>query len=313
MNPLAQRLAERAGHPELIELLSEHLAGTELNTLLLEVFQRRAQNLSPGALMHHYRTNRFVRPSSADAIGMRRFSLEWMQSAHEAGFGMIELSPVCPLGTCSVVATAHQNKVVSALRGTEVVADATNVLALESVLRRSEQQYPAAAMHCGAVHRHVRSQEIPKVKGFSAHFAVLALSTAGRDTGDFNFEKAAVLHHFRFFNQEFKRLGLGPVSFHLIPAGTSGIRDRLNQTMIEFLRREMPDSRIERAPEQARQSYYHALQYKIRITMPGGAEIEIADGGFTNWTQILSGNQKERFLISGMGLELLYKLLNGQM
>jgi len=43
----------------------------------------------------------------------------------------------------------------------------------------------------------------------------------------------------------------------------------------------------------------------------GSEELEIADGGFTDWTQRLSGNQKERLLISGMGLELLYKMLSG--
>jgi len=40
-------------------------------------------------------------------------------------------------------------------------------------------------------------------------------------------------------------------------------------------------------------------------------EIEIADGGFVDWTQQLLGNKKERLLISGFGLDLLYKLQNG--
>lgn len=35
-----------------------------------------------------------------------------------------------------------------------------------------------------------------------------------------------------------------------------------------------------------------------------------ADGGYTDWTQRLSGNRKERFLISGLGLELLFKIIS---
>jgi hypothetical protein len=36
---------------------------------------------------------------------------------------------VTPLGTCHVVAPVSQNRVVSTVRGTEVVSDSTNVLA----------------------------------------------------------------------------------------------------------------------------------------------------------------------------------------
>jgi hypothetical protein len=38
--------------------------------------------------------------------------------------------PVAPLGACAIMGHASQNKVLSALRGTEVVADPTNVMAL---------------------------------------------------------------------------------------------------------------------------------------------------------------------------------------
>lgn len=40
-----------------------------------------------------------------------------------------------------------------------------------------------------------------------------------------------------------------------------------------------------------------------------GEEIEIADGGFTDWTQQLLEEKKERLLVSGMGFSLLYQLL----
>ena len=40
------------------------------------------------------------------------------------------------------------------------------------------------------------------------------------------------------------------------------------------------------------------------------SEIEIADGGFVDWTQQLLGNRKERLLISGFGMGLIYKLRN---
>ena len=42
--------------------------------------------------------------------------------------------------------------------------------------------------------------------------------------------------------------------------------------------------------------------------MPGGDAIQLADGGFTDWTQQLVGSKKERLLISGMGCERVVAL-----
>ena len=39
-----------------------------------------------------------------------------------------------------------------------------------------------------------------------------------------------------------------------------------------------------------------------------GTEHELADGGFTNWTQKLLSDKKERLLISGMGTERIHAL-----
>ena len=55
-------------------------------------------------------------------------------------FEAVELSPLAPLGVCSVVGLASQNKIVSALRGTEVVSDPTNVLALECARRLRDRR-----------------------------------------------------------------------------------------------------------------------------------------------------------------------------
>jgi hypothetical protein len=49
------------------------------------------------------------------------------------------LSPVTPLGTCGVVGPVSQNRVVSTVRGTEVVSDSTNALAVEAATRRRDR------------------------------------------------------------------------------------------------------------------------------------------------------------------------------
>lgn len=48
-------------------------------------------------------------------VGTRYF-----ENSKQPFYTPVQLSPVAPLGSCSVVATVDQNKVVSAVRGTEV-------------------------------------------------------------------------------------------------------------------------------------------------------------------------------------------------
>ncbi len=310
---ILNRLVAKAGIPDLVKMLSERLSASDLNSLLLEVYSKKTTQTTPAGLLRAYRNNRFVRPAQVDTIGFTAFCLDWLNAAYAAGFQPLQLSPVSPLGTCSVVATAHQDKILSALRGTEVVADATNVLALESVAQRQEQGFPAEPLHFSVVHRHVRAQEVPKVPGFSAHFSILGLTSAGRDTGSFDFEKENLRRHIGFFKTYFEeKLNLSPVKIRLKALDTEGEENRLFQSALSFLQKNEPGWPIEVIEsKQVEQEYYRRLQFKVVIHGFGEQELEIADGGFTDWTQRLSGNRKERLLISGMGLELLYKLMNG--
>ncbi|MGW3043867.1 hypothetical protein ACWC9T_28340 [Kitasatospora sp. NPDC001159] len=50
--------------------------------------------------------------------------------------------------------------------------------------------------------------------------------------------------------------------------------------------------------------YCTDLCYKIYATIHG-QQLEIADGGFVDWTQRLTGSHKERLLISGFGVDRL--------
>jgi hypothetical protein len=312
-----RRLESGSGIPDLAAILAERLSGADLNSLLLEVFRRKTDRLSAPELLRQYRQNRFVQPAAVDAVGFAEFCLHWLKAARDAGFQPLQLSPVSPLGSCSVFGAVHQNKVMSALRGAELVADATNVLALESAVQRRDQGFPPEALHFSVVHRHVRAQEVPKVPGFSAHFSILGLTSAGRDTGSFAFEKENLLRHIAFYKTFFEeKLDLAPVKIRLKSLDADGMENRLVRSVASFLQETEPAWPVEIIEsQQSEQAYYRGLQFKIVIPNPGGTttqhpEFEIADGGFTDWTQRLSQNAKERLLISGMGLELLYKMLH---
>ncbi len=134
-NPLLERIQREAGIPNLLDVLVERLTPTDLQSLLLEVYRRRAAGIQPGQLLERYEHDRFARPSDLAPHVLAQFdSLAWSLLPEQ--YMALELSPVCALGTNATIATVDQNKVITTIRNSEVVADATNVLALECASRR---------------------------------------------------------------------------------------------------------------------------------------------------------------------------------
>src|SRR5688572_23998974 len=115
------------------EQLATGLAGSDLQSVLLEVMQHRASGRLPTDVLAQYQRDAFCSPASVDLRTSLAVDSHLLAAADE--FEAIELSPVAPLGASSAVASTGQNRVLSALRMTEVVSDPTNVLALECALR----------------------------------------------------------------------------------------------------------------------------------------------------------------------------------
>ena len=64
---------------------------------------------------------------------------------------------------------------------------------------------------------------------------------------------------------------------------------------------------IDTSRQQGRQ-YYSGLCLRIDAIGPSAERWNLADGGFTDWTQRLLSNSKERLLVSGIGIERLLSL-----
>lgn len=309
---IAEKILQRINQPELLRILSDELTPSELNSLLLEVFDRQTQRLSPATLLQHYQKNRFVKPATIDLMSLRALETQLLQIFETHQFIPVELSPVAPLGSCSVVATADQKKILSALRGTEVLADATNALALHCAdLKKNGRWKPAQPgdqLRFSTIQRHLRTPRVA-VAGHTQHFKIGCLVSSGRDTGGFQFECQSLAEHLAVMTSILRdSLQISALRFKLIQRGSDSgrlleqVRNYLNQTHNDWVIETEP------LPSQAN-SYYKGLQYKALITIKG-QEFEIADGGFVDWTQHLLQNKKERFLISGLGVEWLHRLVS---
>src|SRR5262245_37571487 len=159
--------------------------------------QRQAAARSPADALAQYERDRFCAPAAVDQRTSVEVDAHLLAAA--ADFEAIELSPVAPLATCSSVAPTHQNRVLSALRSTEVVADPTNILALEcaSRLRTAPAGAAAPPVHLATTQRVIRAQPFPKLPGFASHFRIFVLATGGIEAKDHSFTAAAFERHIR--------------------------------------------------------------------------------------------------------------------
>ena len=313
---IIQRIEKDAGVPDLAKILTTRLAPTDLQSLLLEIYSQRAKKREPKALLEDHVLNRFTRPS---ALSPRRL-LEWDRIAFSllpSVFQPIELSPVCPLGTVSVLSPISQDWTVSTIRNTEVVSDSTNVLAIECAVRRRGQRGfssgRADLVHLASSHRLLRGQKFGVGSGNRQHFRVFTLCSAGRDPGNLQFETETVSLHIGFYLAALRRFLGTTIALRVAVSdfGSEAPRPMVQSGVVEKLHSGHKNVRVgvDQDRKQGR-GYYSQLCFKIFATPSKGRENELVDGGDVDWTQKLLNNAKERLIISGCGSERLCELFD---
>ncbi|GAA3571084.1 hypothetical protein [Kribbella ginsengisoli] len=275
------------------EALTRGLSPSELQTALLEVSRERAAAVTPARLVQRWREDRFVRPSGVDPRALVKTQAMLWERLPER-FAGVELSPLTPLGTCSAVATIHQNMVVSTIRGTEVASDPTNQLAIEAAVRRRAGQDRVDLATCQRV---VRAQLVDG-PGMFAHFELFALVSSARDTGSGRIEAEMLVDHLRYWHDV---LG-DEAQLTFTTFERTAVRERIDDTV-------RPALKVEFAEDPQREkgiNYYSGTA--LGIALPGA---DLGDGGFTPWTAQLLGDAKERCLISCVSTERLTAVLSG--
>lgn len=172
---ILRRISGVLGGDDVLARLLE-LGPRDLHSLLLHLHEEEAAKKNPQDVLARFAEA----PSFALSYVDPRLSLRFATAAFDAAeeFEGIELSPVCPLGTISVLSGIHQNWVLSASRGAEIVADPTPVLALESARRRRKASERGTTQRLATSQRLMRMQPTPA--GLLPHFRLFALTTAMR-------------------------------------------------------------------------------------------------------------------------------------
>jgi hypothetical protein len=282
---------------EAYEALASALPPSEVWSLLLSVLARRAEGRMPADVLRQWQRDAFTRISAVDQRTMVALDAALLDAAE--GFEAVELSPLAPLGACSAVSLGGQNRVVSALRGTEVVADPTNVLALECARRLRER--PSEPVRLATCHRCVRTQPAPKGPGFAQHFRLFCLATAGREQRDHGFLADALVEQIRTHLRGLEAVEAQGYAFPgrqvavLATPARAAVADRVAAAIDGVpVSRGALDHR-----------YYDGLRFQIFTdrTPPGG--FALIDGGSFDWVAKLLSDRSLVCVASGMGEQLV--------
>lgn len=287
-------------HIEALEPLFA-LSPSESTPFLLELARRQAGRRRAASLLDQLARDAYVKPSTLDLRTSHRLDGLALDAAHE--FEALLLSPVAPLGCCSVLAPTSQDRTLTAARGTEVVSDPTNVLALECARRLREA--PSLAVRLSTLHEVLRAQPLPPGKHFSRHFRMFALAQAGLARPEDGFEVDAIARALATFDRLFdacERIGA-----HM-PARRATIyfdpaRETFASRVHAALARAVPNVELAREPFDSR--YYAGIRVLFGARSVSGDHVPIADTGVFDWVARLTSNRRMRLVASGMGIQLV--------
>ena len=287
--------------------LELELTPADLRTLQIDLARTRAAEATPASLMRRWAEDRFVAPAATDRRLIARIEGRLWDLLPPQFVG-VELSPVAPVGTCSAVAAVDQNRIVSTVRGTEVVSDPTNALALEASWRRRRR--PADRIDLAAAHRVLRAQKFDARTG-SAHFRLFALVSSSRDKGSGSSEAEMLLDHVGFWQAALADLlphRRSEVRYTLF--APSALDDRIGDTIRPALDPRAVTEFTE-YPERTRGAGYYSPAAIEIATQDGGEKVDVGDGGFVDWTAQFLENAKERCLISCLSTTRVATLMSG--
>jgi hypothetical protein len=304
MDEIIDRILRQTGDKELINKIVS-LSKSDLNSLLLKVFQIHAINTKPTDLLKAFELNRFSIPSEIDPVKYHKLEAEILSLAQKLKFITVLLSPSAPLASCSAFGCVDQNNIVSATRGSEILSDPTNMLSviIASKLKNNELDSKIPLHFCTTA-RVTRAALFPNTKRHFAHFGLFCMVSSGKDAGSYNCEKNLFVEQINLIKKLLIEKYNAKLAITLKKRGGYKNNDIFFNTISDLLENMFPDVSFSYDLEHEGNNYYKGINYKIYMDKDNEM-IEIGDGGFVDWIQKMKNNKKERCLISAIGLDRL--------
>ena len=304
MSAIIDRILDQIGDKELIGKLLA-LPKSDLNSLLLKVFQEQANGTTPVDVLKTFQTNRFSVPSEIDPVAYHTLEAEVLSLAQKSEINAVLLSPCAPFASCAAFGCVDQNNIVSASRGTEILSDPTNMLSILIAEQLKDKKADnRSPLHYCTTARVLRAQPFPPLKGYSAHFGLCCIVSSGKDSGSYICEKDLMIKHLSYYKELFFERYHARLTVVLRKRSGYTDGDGFFDSMMNLVKNELPDVPIVCDLEHEDNNYYKGINFKIYMEKESG-KFEIGDGGYVDWIQQMTGSKKERCLISCISLDRL--------
>lgn len=275
------------------EALLRTLNPIELRTILADVARSRASNQTPADLIKRWREDKLLEPSMLDPREALPITAKLWEVVPPEFVG-VTLSQLTSLGSGIHLGGLGQNRVVTTMRGTEVLADPKHGLALEaSRRRRNGHSRVHLATHARCTHAWDHSEE-------SSHELRFALVSSAPDGGGLSTEADLLDLHLDYWREIM---------------GTVVPRGRIELTVWDSTLAGLIEARgtrdgvivVDSASDERRpwRNPYTTAAFRFVVDGDGDEAHEVGDGGFVTWTQALTRNRKDRCLVSGVSVDAI--------
>ena len=275
------------------EALLRTLNPIELRTILADVARSRASNQTPADLIKRWREDKLLEPSMLDPREALPITAKLWEVVPPEFVG-VTLSQLTSLGSGIHLGGLGQNRVVTTMRGTEVLADPKHGLALEaSRRRRNGHSRVHLATHARCTHAWDHSEE-------SSHELRFALVSSAPDGGGLSTEADLLDLHLDYWREIM---------------GTVVPRGRIELTVWDSTLAGLIEARgtrdgvivVDSASDERRpwRNPYTTAAFRFVVDGDGDEPHEVGDGGFVTWTQALTRNRKDRCLVSGVSVDAI--------
>ncbi len=275
------------------EALLRTLNPIELRTILADVARSRASDQTPADLIKRWREDKLLEPSMLDPREALPITAKLWEAVPPEFVG-VTLSQLTSLGSGIHLGGLGQNRVVTTMRGTEVLADPKHGLALEaSRRRRNGHSRVHLATHARCTHAWDHSEE-------SSHELRFALVSSAPDGGGLSTEADLLDLHLDYWREIM---------------GTVVPRGRIELTVWDSTLAGLIEARgtrdgvivVEGTSDERRpwRNPYTTAAFRFVVDGDGDEPHEVGDGGFVTWTQALTRNRKDRCLVSGVSVDAI--------
>ena len=275
------------------EALLRTLNPIELRTILADVARSRASDQTPADLIKRWREDKLLEPNMLDPREALPITGKLWEVVPPEFVG-VTLSQLTSLGSGIHLGGLGQNRVVTTMRGTEVLADPKHGLALEaSRRRRNGHSRVHLATHARCTHAWDHSEE-------SSHELRFALVSSAPDGGGLSTEADLLDLHLDYWREIM---------------GTVVPRGRIELTVWDSTLAGLIEARgtrdgvivVDSASDERRpwRNPYTTAAFRFVVDGDGDEAHEIGDGGFVTWTQALTRNRKDRCLVSGVSVDAI--------